>query len=192
MTGSDGAALLTLEPLIDAIREGVEGAGWELSGLQKTTSHQFEGRWEGESTRSAYVFFHAPMGPDYASVDVYLDETSRGLTGNLALVVDLRPLGTLGSVETVLRALAAEASSVLDANQRRPLTLRLRLGDADTDMAEAETEVRFKVRIPRGTIEAGARAVTALARESVASFERLLRSSELSQLAPQEFEDGTP
>jgi hypothetical protein len=30
-----------------------------LSGLQKTTSHQFEGRWEGESTRSAYLFFHS-------------------------------------------------------------------------------------------------------------------------------------
>ena len=50
--------ILTLEPLVDAVREGVESAGWHLSGLQKTTSLEFEGRWEGESTRSAYLFFH--------------------------------------------------------------------------------------------------------------------------------------
>ena len=48
--------LLTLEPLLDAVRLGVEDAGWTLSGLQKTTSHEFDGRWAGESTRSAYLF----------------------------------------------------------------------------------------------------------------------------------------
>ena len=65
--------ILTLEPLLEAVREGLETSGWELSGLQKTTSHQFEGRWEGDSTRSAYLFFHPPHGPDFVSVDVYLD-----------------------------------------------------------------------------------------------------------------------
>ena len=70
------ASFLTLEPLIDALREAIEAAGWSLSGLQKTTSHQFEGRWEGESTRSAYLFFHRADGPDFASVDGYLDATA--------------------------------------------------------------------------------------------------------------------
>ena len=97
MSGGE-AELLTLEPLIDSVRRGVEGAGWELSGLQKTTSHQFEGRWEGASSRRAYLFFHLPDGPDHVSVDVFLDETTRGLTGNLALVIEGRPLTDLGAV----------------------------------------------------------------------------------------------
>ena len=80
--------LLTLEPFLDAVREGLEEAGWELSGLQKTTSFEFEGRWAGDSSRSAYLFFHRPDVPDWASVDAFLDETSRGLKGNLALVLD--------------------------------------------------------------------------------------------------------
>jgi hypothetical protein len=41
MNASQRDPLLTLEPLIEAIRSGIEDSGWELSGLQKTTSHQF-------------------------------------------------------------------------------------------------------------------------------------------------------
>jgi len=149
MTPSDDGAILTLEPLVEAIRNGVEKAGWELSGLQKTTSHQFEGRWEGESTRSAYVFFHSPLGPDNVSVDVYLDETSRGLTGNLALVADLADFGDVGSADAVLTSLSAASTRVLAEGYRRPITLRFRLDDAARDTQQAETEVRFKVRIPR-------------------------------------------
>ncbi len=184
MTGPDGAAILTLEPLIEAIRTGVEGCGWELSGLQKTTSHQFEGRWEGDSTRSAYLFFHLADGPDFASIDVYLDETSRGLTGNLALVVDLVTLSDLGPVEQVLEALAAASSRELDASHRRPVTLRLRLDDADQPGEQAETEIRFKLRIPRRVIASGAGTVAELAREAVRAFERLLSSPEVRALAP--------
>jgi hypothetical protein len=80
--------LLTIEPIIEAVHEGVEGAGWLFSGLQKTTSHEFAGRWEGETSRSAYLFFHRPGDPDGVSIDVFLDETSRGMKGNLALVLD--------------------------------------------------------------------------------------------------------
>ena len=92
MTDFPANSILTLEPLIEAVQEDVLATGWELSGLQKTTSHQFEGRWDGESTRSAYLFFHLDEGRQDASIDVYLDETSRGLMGNMALVVDLLDL----------------------------------------------------------------------------------------------------
>src|SRR4051812_43482453 len=62
---STGASpILTLEPLIEAVRQGLEAAGWALSGLQKTTSHEYAGRWDGESSRSAYLFFHRPGGSD--------------------------------------------------------------------------------------------------------------------------------
>ena len=81
---------------IAGLRAAVEGAGWSLSGLQKTTSHQFEGRWDGEATRSAFLFFHLGEGLDPISIDVYLEETGRGLTGNIALVIDLLPLGGVG------------------------------------------------------------------------------------------------
>jgi hypothetical protein len=185
--GDEG--ILTLEPLIDAVREGVEGGGWELSGLQKTTSHQFEGRWEGEATRSAYLFFHLPDGPDHVSVDVYLDETGRGLTGNLALVVDLVPLGDLEGAEEALRTLGRLSGSEIGEGFRRPVTLRFRLADASDDPAQAETEVRFKVRIPKRTIREGPVAVSGLAVEAIAAFSRILASEAVAALAPRE-EDG--
>jgi hypothetical protein len=175
--------ILTLEPLIEAVRAGVEGAGWALSGLQKTTSHQFEGRWEGESTRSAYLFFHSVSGPEWASLDVYLDETGRGLTGNLALVVDLAPPRSLGPAQALLKAMAELAGSALDDGLRRPLTLRFRLSDVDGDVGDAETEVRFKARLARGTLEAGEAAVRDFSAEVVAAFEQMLRSPELQARA---------
>ena len=178
---SSGGALLTLEPLIEAVRGGVEGAGWALSGLQKTTSHQFEGRWEGDSTRSAYLFFHSERASEDASIDVYLDETSQGLTGNLALVVDLVPLADLGEPSEALRVFGALASACLPPGHATPLTLRLRLPEGGADPARAETEVRFKVRIPGRAVSAGAGPVRRLAESAVAGFERILASVELAR-----------
>jgi hypothetical protein len=174
-------ALLTLEPLIEAVRTGVERAGWTLSGLQKTTSHQFEGRWEGESTRSAYLFFHSEPSSADASIDVYLDETTQGLAGNLALVVDLLALAELGDPADALRVFGGLSSSFLPPGHATPVTLRLRMQDGEADPASAETEVRFKVRIPPRTLGAGAEAVQRLAAAAVAGFERILASSELSR-----------
>ena len=104
--------LLTLEPLIEAVRDGVSGDGWELSGLQKTTSHQFEGRWDGESSRSAYLFFHSEAFPDFVSIDVFLDETNKGLRGNLALVVAGPELSELGPMEQLLSSLPRSVPTV--------------------------------------------------------------------------------
>jgi hypothetical protein len=177
-------ALLTLEPLIDAVRSGVEGAGWTLSGLQKTTSHQFEGRWQGESTRSAYLFFHfvhSGGGSEDASIDVYLDETSQGLTGNFALVVDLVPLAELGDPSDALRSLGSLAASRLPPEHATPVTLRFRLQTGDADPGAAETEVRFKVRIPRRAVTAGADAVRRLAASAVEGFARILAAPELAR-----------
>jgi len=183
LTSSGEEPLLTLEPLLDALRAAIEGAGWTLSGLQKTTSHQFEGRWEGDSTRSAYLFFHPPAGPEFVSVDVYLDETSRGLSGNLALVVDLVPFGAVGSVEDVLTVLAGACAREIPESYRRPLTLRFRLADAEEEVDDAETEARLKVRIPRAAIEGGEARVTSFTDDVMDAFSRLLRAPELRALA---------
>lgn len=166
-------SLDTLEPLIEAVRHGVEESGWTLSGLQKTTSYEFEGRWEGDATRSAYLFFHhADQGE--VSVDVYLDETSRGLRGNLALVIDLRAPGDLPSLEHVLEACASIAGTFLPEGYRTPVTLRLRLADRDQASSEASIETRLKLTLPRTAIEAGSSAVSALCASTVAAFDRLL------------------
>ncbi|MEM7415411.1 MAG: hypothetical protein AAF389_07940 [Gemmatimonadota bacterium] len=183
MSDSEDEPILTLEPLCDAIREGVEGAGWSLSGMQKTTSHQFEGRWEGESTRSAYLFFHRPDGPDHVSIDVYLDETSRGLSGNLALVVDLDALGALPSAPETLAIMANAAVDRLPESVRRPVTLRYRLVDAAEPIDKADTEVRIKVRLPRSVLGQGTPATTAFARTATADFGALLDTDELRELA---------
>jgi hypothetical protein len=176
----DKEAILTLEPLIDAIRSGMEGAGWELSGLQKTTSHEFEGRWEGESTRSAYLFFHSSSAPEPVSIDVYLDETSRGLTGNIALVVDLVALRELGEPAHALGVLGSLASTTLPGALDTPLTLRLRLADSASDPAVAETEVRFKVRLPKRVFGEGPEAVRRLAASTLSAFETIIASTELT------------
>ena len=173
---------LTLEPLIEALREAVQASGWDLSGLQKTTSHQFEGRWDGESTRSAYLFFHRADGPDFASVDIYLDETSRGLTGNIALVVDLAPLGAIGGASDVLTALARLSARELEGGQRRPITLRFRMDDAEESAESADTEVRFKVRLPRSVVFGGRPAMSSWTDRVVAAFAEILRSPELALL----------
>jgi hypothetical protein len=186
MSAPGGEGLLTLEPLMDAVREGVEGTGWELSGMQKTTSHQFEGRWDGESTRSAYLFFHSDTVPGPVSIDVYLDETSRGLTGNLALVVDLVDLGELGDPVSVLKELGSLSSQALPARYATPLTLRLRLKDGNEDPAAAETEVRFKLRLSKAAIAAGPDAIKELSATAVAAFESILRAPALTRFIAEE------
>lgn len=172
----------TLEPLVEAIREGVEGRGWELSGLQKTTSYRFEGRWEGDSTRSAYLFFHRGGAPEDVSIDVYLDETSRGLKGNLALVMDVPSLGELGSVQEAAGVLGSAGSAVVSEEYRRPLTLRFRLSDLGGDPAGASGEARYKVHIPAPAVAAGRAAVVEMARSAVDAFEELLASGDVRRI----------
>ena len=185
MTHPPVQPLLTLEPLIDAVRQGVESCGWALSGLQKTTSHQFEGRWAGDSSRSASLYFHLPSGPDWASVEVFLDETSQGLQGNLALVVDSCPLARLGDPSVALAALGRLASAALPTGHRTPVTLRLRLEDGAQEPGAAETEVRFKLRLPRSALGAGAGAVTALTTTAVTAFGGILGDPGLRPFLPQ-------
>ena len=178
MSASD-QPVLTLEPLIDAVRIGLEASAWSLSGLQKTTSHEFEGRWKGDSTRSAYLFFHREELDEPVSVDVYLDETSRGLTGNLALVVDLVDLGKVPSVPDLLAELGRLGAAHLPGTYRTPLSLRFRMAEMDGSVADATAEARFKLVIPRSALSAGPDAIEALAGTAVGAFERLLLEDRL-------------
>lgn len=188
-SSSGGREILTLEPLIEALREGVEGAGWTLSGLQKTTSHEFEGRWAGDSSRSAYLFFHREDLEDDVSVDVYLDEGRGGLSGNLALVVDGRDLADLPPVSDLLVTLADAAADHLLEGYSIPLSFRMRLDPRDDAAVDrAVLEVRFKVRIPRAAFSAGEGAVVALASAVIEAFEELLLDPavEVFRLPPSE------
>ena len=169
--------LLTLEPLIEAVQDGVSRAGWALSGLQKTTSHQFEGRWQGVSSRSAYLFFHSEQMPDFVSVDVFLDETSKGLQGNIALVVEGPALAALPPMDEFLAQLAKVSGESFPKGYRTPLTVRLRMDGPHEDPCDAESEIRLKLRIPPNALEAGAAAVSALASSTVAAFERAIDDS---------------
>ncbi len=166
--------VLTLEPLIDAVRQGVEAEACELAGLQKTTSHQFEGRWAGDTTRSAYLFFHLLSGPEWAAVDVFLDETGDGLQGNLALVVDGCALERLGDAPGALAALGRLAVTHLPPGHRTPVTLRLRLEDGAQLVGSAATEFRLKLVIPRRTLREGASSIAELASASVRAFRQVL------------------
>ena len=166
--------LLTLEPLIEAVQDGITGSGWVLSGLQKTTSHQFEGRWGGESSRSAYLFFHDDARPDRVSIDVFLDETTKGLKGNFALVVAGPELGLLGPMPDLLAALARVTADCLPEHSDTPFVVRLRMDGPQDDPGTADTEVRIKLTIPPEALRAGASAVSALASATTTAFERAL------------------
>ncbi len=170
----DAKPLLTLEPFIEAVQDGITRTGWVLSGLQKTTSHQFEGRWQGESSRSAYLFFHSDKTPDFVSIDVFLDETTKGLKGNLALVVAGPEIGLLEPMPDFLAAVAKVTADCLPETYHTPFVVRLRLDRPDDDPLTAETEVRIKLTIPSEALEAGASAVSALASATTTAFERSL------------------
>jgi hypothetical protein len=176
--------LLTLEPLLEAVRVGIEHAGWALSGLQKTTSHEFEGRWAGESTRSAYLFFHREDLPDSVSVEAFLDETSRGLRANLSLVLDGPKLGRLGPAKEVLRRVRAAARETLPDPGRSPVSVKLTMPGRVEEPADADTQIRVKMIIPGVAVESGATAVSALASSAVAAFEGLLECPEVAELLP--------
>lgn len=185
MSGPKGSTeLLTLEPLLDAVRSGIEDAGWLLSGLQKTTSHEFEGRWAGQSTRSAYVFFHRADLPETVGVEVFLDETSRGLRGNLALVLDGPELSRLGEVSCVMDRVAAATRETLPDGYRTPVSVRLAIPDGDVPAEQADVQFRIKLSIPRAAVDAGSSAVNALATAAVSAFEALLERPEVAEMLP--------
>lgn len=178
-------SLLTLEPLLEAVREGVEGRNWDLSGLQKTTSHEFEGRWAGESTRSAYLFFHRESAPEWVSVEGFLDETSRGLRANLSLVVEGPDLGDVEDVERALETLASLARRHLPEGYERPISVRFRLAGVGIDAGAAESQLRFKLHLPKSAIDAGAGAVSALAGAAADAFEAVFRDPLLRPFTPE-------
>jgi len=175
-------SILTLEPLIEAVRDGMEAAGWGLSGLQKTTSHEYEGRWAGDSSRSAYLFFHQPGELEHVSVDVFLDETSKGLRGNLALVFDAPPLGEGPHPVTLLEQLRVVTAEVLPEGFTVPLSVRGRTRSERVPASEADVEVRVKLVIPKAAMEAGHDALAALCSATARSFEALCRRPEVDAL----------
>lgn len=183
---SDPDPILTLEPFLEAVREGMEGEGWTLSGLQKTTSYEFEGRWAGDSSRSAYLFFHKSELPEWMSIDVFLDETSRGLKGNLALVVEGPELREVPDPRGLLNRLADVARGVLPEGYRTPLTLRYRLSNLTGDAGGSDTEFRFKLYVPANALEAGHSAVSALAASTARAFRQILDSPDLRPLLASE------
>ncbi len=180
----EGMGILTLEPLVDSVREGVEHTGWTLSGLQKTTSTEFEGRWKGESTRSAYLFFHREDLPEAVTVEGFLDETGQGLRGTLALVVDGPELGAVGDLPALLARAARAAGDTLPEGYRLPLSLRVGMPDARGAVREGEIQFRFKLRFPSSAFEAGSSAIAALASAAAGAFERLLERPEVAELLP--------
>jgi hypothetical protein len=176
--------LLTLEPLVEAVQDGVTRAGWGLSGLQKTTSREFEGRWAGESTRSAYLFFHRDDLPGSVAVEAFVDETSRGLRANLSLVLEGPALGELGDLSQVLRRVSGAVADTLPEGYRTPVSARVGLPHVDVPPPRGEVQLRVKLHVPAGALDAGESAVAALASATVTAFERLLERPEVAELLP--------
>lgn len=177
---ADLGPVLTLEPFIEAIRQGVEASGWALSGLQKTTSHEFAGRWEGESSRSAYLFFHRSGADDGIGIEAFLDETTRGIQGNLSLVLEGPPLERLGDVPSALAAATDAVRRSLARAHHAAVSLKFRVEDAGGRVEAAGTELRVKVRVPQSALHEGVAAVAALTGRVVRAYESLLEDPGLA------------
>ncbi len=162
--------LLTLEPLADVVRDTIREDDWSLSGLQKTTSYEYDGRWEGESTRSAYLFYHPVAGWEGVSLDVFLDETRRGLTASLTLVLQGPVLNDLGGVAAALERTSGIVASVVPAEVTSAVSLRAALPDVRRPAGTAETTIRVRQAVPGVAIETGKQAVAAVVRSILGTF----------------------
>ena len=185
-SGAPASPILTLEPLLEGVRSGIEAAGWTLSGLQKTTSHEFEGRWAGTDTRSAYLFFHRDDLPESISVEAFLDETSPGLKGNVTLVVDGPRYGDLGRASPILERVAAAVAETVPPGDGppAPLSLRLLLPDPATPALAAQVQLRIRRPLPARTVERGVCCVEGWAAGTVALWEELLERPEVAEFLP--------
>jgi hypothetical protein len=134
------------------------------------------------------LFFHRPDVPEWASVDAFLDETSRGLKGNLALVLDGPELQEIPDPAAALTALAELARPMLPEGYRAPLTLRYRVPGLGEDPGHADTEIRFKLLLPKGALDSGFSAVSALAGATARAFQSILESPGLRPYWPEDDE----
>jgi hypothetical protein len=116
------------------------------------------------------------------SLDVFLDETSRGLRGNMALVVDGPSLSEIPEPAAVLARLAEVVGRTLPAGYRTPLTLRYRMQDLGQEPTDSDTEIRFKLYIPGKALRAGHSAVAALAASTASAFRGILGTPGLEPL----------
>jgi hypothetical protein len=109
-----------------------------------------------------------------------LDETSKGLKGNLALVIDGPELRGIPDPHGALSQLGDLAQEALPQGYRTPVTLRYRLPKPGRDPGDADSEIRFKIYIPAKAVQAGSSAVAELARVASRAFMSILRRRELA------------
>ena len=117
-------------------------------------------------------------------MEAFLDETSRGLQGNLTLVVAGPRCEDLGPASAVLERVATAASETFPDSCRVPLSLRLHLPGSQLPAGRAEVQVRIRVHLPEGRLEGGALAVHHFVQAAVGAFESLLERPEVAELLP--------
>ncbi|NNF28096.1 MAG: hypothetical protein HKN73_12795 [Gemmatimonadetes bacterium] len=165
----------TLEPLLSVLRPLLEEGGWVLSGLQKTTSYEYDGAWEGTTLRSAYAFFHLEGDDegDGPSLEAYLDETEEGLEGALSLVMaapgpDREP-GVAGLMGTALDTAAHAIPDGIPA----PVSITYSGRPGATGPSSIQARVRFKARMPSTAIAGGERTLQSVTRTLLEAFEEI-------------------
>ena len=163
----------TLEPLLSVLRPLIEESRWVLSGMQKTTSYEYEGAWEGETLRSAYAFFHRPgdeegRGP---SLEAYLDETEDGLEGALSLVMTAPGPDQEPAVTELMGRALATASASIPEGVPAPVSITYSGRPGATAASAIRARVRFKARIPGTAIRGGERTLGAVTHTILGAFD---------------------
>ena len=169
-----GRQIETLEPLLQVVRAVLESNRWSLSGVQKTTSYEYEGPWEGQTLRSAYAFFHRVGTPEEGpSIEVFIDESDEGVDGALSLVVEGPAVERESDVRAVLVGAVETAGEALPSELPAPVSISY--GHPGRRPPEAaRVKVRFKAKLPRPAVKGGERTVRATLATILEAFEHVL------------------
>jgi hypothetical protein len=174
----------SLEALLHAVRDGVEGADWEVARVLKTLHQDMEGRAAGHQSRCVQVRFHRADLPDVVALEAHLEHGGQGLRGSVALVVKGPPLGEAGDARVVLCRASRAVREVMPRGYRAPLSLRMGLDSAEGPLDEGRMELRVGFHFPGVALGSGSGAVVGLVRSAVVAFERLLECPEIAELLP--------
>ncbi|MDH3223662.1 MAG: hypothetical protein OEO23_08090 [Gemmatimonadota bacterium] len=167
----------TLEPFLSVLRRNIEAGGWVLSGLQKTTSYEYDGAWEGGTLRSAYGFFHLAgdgngEGP---SLEAFVDEAETSLDGTLSLVMKAPGPERVPGVADLMEVALSLVERTVPEGIPAPVSVTYSSSPGRTGPESVDATVRFRARVPGSAVQGGERTIRAVTCTILEAFEEVRR-----------------
>ncbi len=184
----------TLEPFLSVLRRDIEAGGWVLSGLQKTTSYEYDGAWEGGTLRSAYGFFHlvGDENGEGPSLEAFVDESHASLDGALSLVMKAPGPERVPGVADLLAVALSLVERAVPEGIPAPVSVTYSSSPGRTGPEAVDATVRFKARVPGSAVQGGERTIRAVTCTILKAFEEVRKGWTLDDSLDGRPTDGTP